>query len=98
RNRKMIRENLVILTKWVLKHSDIFQFIPPQAGGIAFLKYNMKINSAEFAIKLREEKSVFIVAGDCFGMDHYIRIGIGSEKDFLLAGLKLIDEILEELE
>lgn len=98
RNRKMIRENLVILTKWVEKHSNIFQFIPPQAGGIAFLKYKMKINSTELTTKLREKKSVFIVAGDCFGMDHYIRIGIGAEKEYLLAGLSLIDEALVELE
>ncbi|UCG03473.1 MAG: aminotransferase class I/II-fold pyridoxal phosphate-dependent enzyme [Candidatus Heimdallarchaeota archaeon] len=97
RNRKMLRGNLIVLTKWVAKHSDIFQFIPPQAGGIAFLKYNMNINSTELTTKLREEKSVFIVAGDCFGLDHYIRIGIGSEKNYLLAGLELIDELLEEL-
>jgi aspartate/methionine/tyrosine aminotransferase len=97
RNRKIIRENLVILTKWVEKHSDIFQFLPPQAGGIAFLKYNMNINSTEFATKLREEKSVFIVAGDCFGMDHYIRVGIGAEKEYFQVGLDLIDQILEEI-
>ena len=98
RNRLMIRDNLIILKKWVEKHSDTFQFIPPQAGGIAFLKYSMDINSTEFTTKLREEKSVLIVAGDCFGMDHYIRIGIGSERDYLLAGLALIDEVLEEID
>lgn len=97
RNRMMIKDNLILLKKWVEKHSDTFQFIPPQAGGIVFLKYNMDINSTEFTTKLREEKSVFIVAGDCFGMDHYIRIGIGSERNYLLAGLALIDEVLDEI-
>lgn len=97
RNRAMIKENLKLLTEWVEKHGDTFHFIPPQAGGIIFLKYNLNINSTRLTTKLREEKSVFIVAGDCFGMDHYIRIGIGSEKAYLLAGLDLIDEVLEEL-
>ncbi len=97
RNRRIIRENLAILTEWIVTHADVFQFIPPQAGGIAFLKYNISINSTALTTKLREEKSVFIVAGDCFGMDQYVRIGIGSEKKNLLAGLKLIDETLEEL-
>ncbi|MHA2203969.1 MAG: aminotransferase class I/II-fold pyridoxal phosphate-dependent enzyme, partial [Candidatus Hodarchaeales archaeon] len=32
RNREMIKENLTLLTAWVAKHADIFQFIPPQAG------------------------------------------------------------------
>ncbi|MFX0208326.1 MAG: aminotransferase class I/II-fold pyridoxal phosphate-dependent enzyme [Candidatus Hodarchaeota archaeon] len=97
RNRVVLKENLKILTEWVNKHANIFHFIPPQAGGIVFLKYNMKINSTELTTKLREEKSVFIVAGDCFGMDHYVRVGIGSETNYLLTGLRLIDETLEEL-
>lgn len=94
RNRRMLRENLKVLTEWTEKYPDLFHFIPPQAGGIAFLKYMMNINSTELTTKLREEKSVLIVAGDCFGMDQYIRIGIGSEKNYLLAGLKLIDDLL----
>lgn len=61
------------------------------------MRYNMKINSTELSNKLREEKDVFIVAGDCFGMDSYIRIGIGTKKEHLLAGLDLIDELLREI-
>jgi len=97
RSRKILKKNLAILTEWVGKHSNIFKFIPPRAGGMAFLRYNMKINSTEFTTKLREEKSVFVIAGDCFGMNQFIRIGIGSEKDYLLAGLNLIDETLQEI-
>ncbi len=72
--------------------------IPPRAGGMAFLKYKMDINSRKLANRLREEKSVFIMDGDCFGMDHYIRIGFGAEKNYLIRGLNLIDEFLRELE
>ena len=97
RSRKILNENLAELKIWVEKHKNLFSFIPPQAGGMAFLRYNMKINSTEFTTKLMKEKSVFIVAGDCFGMDHYVRIGIGTEKDYFLAGLKLIDETLQEI-
>ncbi|MFX0212369.1 MAG: aminotransferase class I/II-fold pyridoxal phosphate-dependent enzyme [Candidatus Hodarchaeota archaeon] len=96
RNRKVLRENLIILTKWVEKHSKIFSFIPPQAGGIAFIRYKIPINSTELSTKLRETKDVFIIAGDCFGMDNFIRIGIGAEKHYLMAGLSLIDEFLAE--
>ncbi|MFX0183590.1 MAG: aminotransferase class I/II-fold pyridoxal phosphate-dependent enzyme [Candidatus Hodarchaeota archaeon] len=96
RNRRVLRENLSILTKWVKKYSDLFSFIPPQAGGIVFLRYNLPINSTELSTKLREEKDVFIIAGDCFGMDNYIRIGIGSEKDYFISGLNLIDEFISE--
>jgi len=97
RNRRILKENLSALQEWTDKHSDLFSFIPPRAGGIAFLKYSMNINSSELMTKLREEKSVFIVAGDLFGMDHYLRIGFGAEKDYLLKGLSLFDELLHEL-
>lgn len=62
-----------------------------------FLSYNMDINSTELVTKLRKEKSTFIVAGDCFGMDRWVRIGIGSEREYLLAGLNRISETLEEI-
>jgi len=97
RGRKMLRENLAAFKKWVDTHADLFHFTPPRAGGMAFMRYNMPINSTELSDKLRLEKSVFIIPGDCFGMDHYLRIGIGGEKEHLLAGLDLIDEALNEL-
>lgn len=97
RNRKLLSGNLGTLVEWVKKHKELFHFIPPHAGGMAFLRYNIKINSTELSTKLREEKDVFVVAGDCFGMDNYIRLGIGSEKKYFLAGLDLIDELLREI-
>jgi aspartate/methionine/tyrosine aminotransferase len=97
RNREILNENVALLEEWVQKHKPLFELIPPRAGGVAFLRYNMKINSTELADKLLKEKSVFVVAGDFFRMDHYIRIGIGTEKDYFKAGLKLIDETLEEI-
>ena len=97
RNRKILNENLAVLEDWIQKHKPLFELIPPRAGGVAFPRYNMKINSTELADKLLNEKSVFVVAGDFFGMDHYIRIGIGTEKDYFKAGLGLIDETIEEI-
>ncbi|MHA1805470.1 MAG: aminotransferase class I/II-fold pyridoxal phosphate-dependent enzyme [Promethearchaeota archaeon] len=97
RNREMLKENLKIMKKWVKKHENLFHFISPQAGGIAFLRYNFPMNSSELSIKLREKKDVFVVPGDCFGMDNYLRIGIGTKKEELLEGLNLIDELLQEL-
>ena len=46
---------------------------------------------------LKLEKSVFILAGDCFGMDHYFRMGIGGEQKDLVRGMELIDETLREI-
>lgn len=97
RNRSMLRENLACLKEWAEDKKDIFSFRDPQAGGMVFIRYHLKINSTQLCQKLRKEQSVFVVAGDSFGMDNFIRIGIGSEKEYLLAGLERINTFLEGL-
>ena len=98
RSRKILNENLEALSDWIKKHHNLLNFIPHRAGGMAFIRYKLDINSRELATRLREEKSVFIMDGDCFGMDQYIRIGIGSEKGYMLAGLERMGEIFVELQ
>jgi aspartate/methionine/tyrosine aminotransferase len=97
RNRKMLNENLEFFLDWIKTRKHLFTIIPPKAGAMCFFRYNMDINSTALTEKLRKEKSLFLVAGDCYGMDQYLRIGIGSEKEYLLKALKLFDEILEIL-
>jgi len=97
RSQKMLNENLQMVNRWIQKHQDLFSFVPPKAGGMAFIHYNMDLNSTKFCKKLREKKGLFIIPGDHFGLDHYIRLGIGSEKSYLLAGLNLIDEMIQEM-
>ena len=97
RNRDILNTNLDLLTDWANSHTNMFSFRPPEAGGMVFLKYDLDINSTDLVTKIRREKSTFIVAGDCFGMDHRVRIGIGAETDYLARGLERISETLAEL-
>mgnify|MGYP001554925037 CR=1 FL=1 len=96
RGRDILRTNLDYLCNWIAARSDRFSLTPPRAGGMAFVHYEMPINSSELADRLRREKSVFVVPGDWYGMDHYLRFGIGCEHRVLKEGLDLIDEFLEE--
>ena len=97
RNRKMLNANLAFVQQWLRDHGSLFHFIPPKAGGMAFMKYDLPINSTELSDWLRIHQSVFIVAGDCFGMDHFLRLGIGAEQAYLQAGLQRLDEGLQNL-
>ncbi len=97
RNRGMLRENLKMTLEWLGSHGTVFRFVPPQAGGMAFIHYDLDINSTELAEKLRIEKSVFILAGDTYGMDHYFRLGIGAEKEYLIKGYERLSEAIAEL-
>lgn len=96
RNRSMLRENLAAVKEWLDQYSDIFDYVDPQGGGMLFIKYKLPINSSELAEWLRTEKSVFILAGDTFGMDKYFRIGIGANREYLLDGLDRVNEALKD--
>jgi aspartate/methionine/tyrosine aminotransferase len=96
RNRSMLRHNLRVMVDWLAEYGDLFHFVPPRAGGMAFMRYDLDINSTELADWLRTSKSVFILAGDCYGMDHYFRVGIGAEEVSLVTGLGRIRDALKE--
>lgn len=96
RNRTMLNENLVAVKEWLDQYGNLFEYVEPKSGGMLFIKYNLDINSTELAKWLREEKSVFIVAGDCYGMDFHFRIGIGERKEYILAGLERVKGALKE--
>jgi len=97
RNRAMLRENIAAVKEWMAGHGDLFHMVPPRAGGMAFVRYNLDINSRKLADRLRIEKNVFIMDGDCFGMDRYLRIGFGAKKEYLLQGLQRVDQLLREI-
>ena len=98
RARDYIRRGYPILENWMKGHGDTFSTVPPQAAAIAFVRYHLDINSTELVERLIHEKSVFIVPGDHFGMDSYLRISFGLEPDYLRAGLDRIHELIVELE
>ncbi|MCP5165476.1 MAG: aminotransferase class I/II-fold pyridoxal phosphate-dependent enzyme [Pseudomonadales bacterium] len=98
RGRALLRTNVPVVEQWAAAHGDRFHMIAPRAGGMAFMRYNFDINSSELVTRLREDKSVLLVAGDWFGMDRYLRLGIGGNTDELVEGLELVNEFLLELE
>lgn len=97
RTRDYIRKGYPILQQWMDNHEKTFSVIPPQAAAIAFVRYHLDINSTAFAERLRKEKSVFLVPGDHFGMDKFLRISFGLPHDYLTSGLNRIHELIMEL-
>ena len=98
RAREYIRRGFPILDGWLNAHEGVFHVIPPQAAAIAFVRYHLDFNSTKLVERLMNEKSVFIVPGDHFGMDHYLRISFGLPPDYLQAGLDRMHELIAELQ
>jgi aspartate/methionine/tyrosine aminotransferase len=97
RTRGIVRANLGLLEEWMEAQEDRFSYRPPDAGAICYTRYAAEVNSTDFAEKLRTEKSVLVVPGDHFGMDHYLRIGFGNPEDELIEALDLVREAFDEV-
>jgi aspartate/methionine/tyrosine aminotransferase len=95
--RALLKQNLATFSSWLSEHNDAFSFVPPKAGGMAFVRYGLPIGSASLVERLRKEKSVFVAAGDWFGMDKFLRFGIGTDPGILVPGLNRVSEMLREL-
>jgi aspartate/methionine/tyrosine aminotransferase len=97
RTRNYIRKGFPLLQQWIDNQKDIFRLEPPQAAAIAFVRYELDVNSTELANKLIQKKSVLIVPGDHFGMDKFIRISYGLPQDYLTQGLNRIEQLVTEI-
>jgi hypothetical protein len=97
RTRSIIRRNLPVVESWVRGHEGLLAGTPPEAGAIFFAQYNLKVASIALTERLRRERSVLIVPGDQFGVGRHVRIGFGSDADYLRRGLERIDLTLREL-
>jgi len=97
RARSYIRNGFPVLQEWMDSQQGLFSYTPPQASAVSFIKYNLNINSTDLMIKLIKEASVFIGAGDSFGMDHHIRIAFGQDREVLEEAFTRIQQTLESL-
>jgi aspartate/methionine/tyrosine aminotransferase len=98
RTRQIIQTNLPQVENWIHTHDDIFTYIPPVAGAIAFIGYRLPISSSALFDKLRREESILITPGDHFGVGKYIRVGYGYDIDRTLRGLARLDQGLKKLQ
>ena len=97
RTREYIRNGFPMLEKWMDAQDGLFEYTPPEASAVSFVKYNLDINSTELMEKLIREASVFVGAGDSFGMDRHIRIAFGQDKAVLEDAFARIQRTLESL-
>ena len=97
RTKALLNKNLETFSKWILPYSNHLSFLKPEAGGFAFVKYDMDIKSTDLVHDLRKNEGVFIVPGDNFGMDGYFRVGLGHESIGFNKGLNLLSKGLTRI-
>jgi aspartate/methionine/tyrosine aminotransferase len=88
RNQAIIAANLSAVGAWLARHADILSWRPPRGGLLALLHYDLEFPSLDLANRLAEEYGVMLAPGSAFGLEHYLRIGIGQEPSVFAAGLE----------
>ncbi|MGH9411966.1 MAG: aminotransferase class I/II-fold pyridoxal phosphate-dependent enzyme [Vicinamibacterales bacterium] len=96
RTRGIIRSNYPVVRHW-LEGVGGLAHIAPEAGAIVFFRYPHATPSVELTTELRERRGVLIVPGDHFGTEGYLRIGFGSDPEYLTAALEIIGDFLRSL-
>ena len=97
RTSELLNGNLKTFSDWILPYSNHLSFLKPEAGGFAFVEYDMDVNSTDLIHDLRTHEGVFIVPGDSFGMENFFRVGLGSEPKDFKKGLDLLSKGLTRI-
>jgi aspartate/methionine/tyrosine aminotransferase len=96
RTRKRLHEGWNITRRW-LDDVGCFSYRAPDAGAICYVRYDLNIESADFAELLRAEQSVLVVPGTHFGMGKYLRLGYGPPPEYLQAALDRVATAISHL-
>jgi len=94
RGRALLQRNRRIFSEWVAGLGEGFSFISPEAGAMAFLKYDSPTPSLELVEQIRTRQSTLVVPGIHLGLEGYLRIWLGGEQAYLEEGLRRIAEEL----
>jgi aspartate/methionine/tyrosine aminotransferase len=97
RTRLLLKGGYGLLGEWLSEQEGVFTGTPPDAAAIAFLRYDLDINSTAWMEQLRDESSLLIVPGDHFGLDRHIRLSFAVPEPELLDGLGRLGESVKKL-
>ena len=89
RSRKIIRDNLMILDRWVSREPSV-SCVKPEAGTTALLYFDgmKEWGSEKFCRKLLEDEGILLTPGSCFGEEGCARIGYACDTEELKKGLE----------
>jgi aspartate/methionine/tyrosine aminotransferase len=98
RNQGIIAVNLAAANAWIAEHAGLLSWVPPRAGLLSLLHYDLDIPSLDLANKLADEYGVMLAPGSAFGYENYLRLGIGQDPPVFAAGLQAASACFADLQ
>lgn len=88
-----------LVSKFMEKNEDIFDWVKPDAAFLSFPKYNLNINSWELCEKLKAPPyKTRIIPGIAYGYEKHLRLGVGNQSlDQIEKGLNNLGKLIENL-
>lgn len=78
RNRTIIRHNLELLEQFFARNQDIFDWLRPGGGPIAFPAFREAVSATDYAERMAEKSGILLLPGKCYDYDdRHFRIGFG---------------------
>jgi aspartate/methionine/tyrosine aminotransferase len=66
RDRRLLRENLAVMWRWLDANRSYVNCVKPQAGATVFPRYSFDLDSVQFCKTVLEESKVLLAPGDYF--------------------------------
>lgn len=80
RNLNLIRENLLFVKEFFIKHNNFFTWMEGKGSSVAFPLLTEVISAQEFCKKLIDRKSILLLPGSIFDYPgNHFRIGLGRK-------------------
>lgn len=77
RNHQIVLRNLPQLSAFLARHSDLFEWTPPNASTIGFVRFKPQRDVLEFCEQLVREAGVLLLPGTVYDESQHIRFGYG---------------------
>lgn len=97
RAKRLIRTGFDVLTEELGRYQGVFDVVPPQASAMSFVRFNLPIQSDDFAMRLLREKDVLVIPGARFGVEGHFRFSSALPEDHLRAGLARLNELTGDI-
>ena len=88
--------NRGLLARWVDRHQELVEWVPPAGGVCAFVRLPMVKDVDVFCHRLARERGVLLIPGSCFRRPRHARLGFGSSTETLETGLTRLSQLLTE--
>lgn len=97
RARGLIDKGFDVLMRELGHHPGLFSVVPPQASAMCIVRYDLPLDSREFADRLVAEHDTLVVPGSCFGLPRHFRFSSALAEDYLVAGVARINSLASDV-